>query len=441
MSKKEIEKKVIKKTSNEKRKPKKSARSKKNKKSKHKNLIISLVSAVFIFGFMLDHFNQTYIYSNNIAENISIEGVDVSEMTKEKAIESVHEKNTPKSINLVHNGKKYEILAKDINLKYSVEEAVEEAFDYTKTDSYFENIKRYFDLKKNKKNIEIKPTYDEALLSQAVDKISNEINVDMVNAKVSISHGGSITTTSSQVGKELDIAATKESIYDMLESKKHGNIELKVNTKKPHVTTEDAESVNALLGQYTTKFSNSPNRVANISISARKSSDILLMPGEEFSYNNLTGMRTRSNGYKDAPVIVNGELQEGLGGGVCQVSTTLYNAVLYSGVSITSVRNHSLLSTYAPIGQDAMVNDGGTDFRFKNPYKHPVYVKTSVGNGTVTSKIYGNVNDKKNISIKVDAFKENGKDAAKTYRVYKDSNGNVSHTEYIAKSVYKNPKK
>lgn len=440
MSIKEV-KKVSKKTSNEKKKPKRPKRSKKNKKSKHKNLIISLVAVVFILGFMLDHFNQTYIYNNTIAKDISIEGVDVSEMTKEEAIESVHEKKAPKSINLVHNGQKHEISAQDINLKYSIEEAVEEAFNYTKTDSYFENIKRYFDLKKNKKNLEIKPSYDEALLSQAIEKISNKINVDMVNATVSISHGGSISTTTSQTGKELDIAATKDSIYDMLESKKHGDIELKVNIKKPNVTTEDAESVNALLGQYTTKFGNSSNRVANISLSARKSSDVLLMPGEEFSYNNLTGMRTKSNGYKDASIIVNGELQEGLGGGVCQVSTTLYNAVLYSGVSVTSVSSHSLLSTYVPIGQDAMVNDGGTDFRFKNPYNHPVYVKTSVGNGTVTSKIYGNVNDKKNISIKVDSFKENGKDAAKTYRVYKDANGKIVQTEYIAKSVYKNPKK
>lgn len=441
MSKNESGKKVSTKTSNKNGKPKNSKRSKKNKKSKHRNLIISLGAIIFTLGVMLDHFNQTYIYSNTIADNISIEGVDVSEMTKEKAIESVNEKNVPKDINLVYDGQKYEISAQDINLKYSVEQAVDEAFNYTKTDSYFENVKRYFDLKKDEKNLEIKPSYDEELLSQSIEKISNKINVDMVNAKVSISHGGSISTTPSQTGKELDIAATKESIYDMLESKKHGDIELKVDTKEPHVTTEDAESVNTLLGQYTTKFGNNPSRTTNISVSARKSSDILLMPGEEFSYNNLTGMRTKSNGYKDAPVIVNGELQEGLGGGVCQVSTTLYNAVLYSGASVTSVRNHSLLSSYAPIGQDAMVNDSGTDFRFKNPYNHPIYVKTSVGNGTVTSKIYGNINDKKNISIKVDTFKENGLDAAKTYRVYKDDSGKVVKNEYIATSVYKKPKK
>ncbi|MEG2787866.1 MAG: VanW family protein [Romboutsia sp.] len=440
MSKKASEKKTNKSDSKN-RKPTKARRSKKNQKSKKKNIMITFVAIIFISGFILDHFNQTYIYSNTIAKNIFIEGVDVSQMTKKKAIESVKESNEAKDINLFYNSQKYSISAKDINLKYSVEEAVNTAFNYTKTESYFENVKRYFNLKKNKKNLEIKPSYDEVLLSQAIEKVSNNINVDMVNAKVSISHGGSISTTSSQTGRELDIASTKESIYDMIESKTRKDIELKVNIKEPYITTDAAQSVNSLLAQYTTKFSNSSNRVTNINVAAKKSSDLVLMPGEEFSYNNLTGMRTKSNGYKDAPVIVNGELQEGVGGGVCQVSTTLYNSVLSSGLSVTSVRNHSLLSSYAPIGQDAMVNDSGTDFRFKNPFNHPIYIKTTVGSSSVTSKIYGNEADKKNISIKVDTYKENGLDAAKTYRVYKDSSGNIIQTEYVAKSVYKKPKK
>ena len=129
------------------------------------------------------------------------------------------------------------------------------------------------------------------------------------------------------------------------------------------------------------------------------------------------------------------------GGGVCQVSTTIFNTALYSGMDITSRRNHSLKSSYVPIGQDAMVSDGGSDFRFKNPYNHPVVVKTTVGNGTVSSKIYGNSSDKKNITVRVDPFRENGLEAAKTYVQYRDKNGKVINTKYISKSVYKKPKK
>ena len=123
------------------------------------------------------------------------------------------------------------------------------------------------------------------------------------------------------------------------------------------------------------------------------------MPGEVFSYNTQTGKRTKANGYKDAPVIVNGKLENDVGGGVCQVSSTIFNSALYSGLDITSRQNHSLKSSYVSIGRDAMVSDGGSDLRFKNPYSHPIYIKNVVSDGVITSRIYGNVSDKKNITI------------------------------------------
>lgn len=424
------------------KKQKKFSKVKNLKKNKKTNGIIGAIIVAFSLGIMIYHFNQTYIYSNNIAKNIFIENIDVSQMTKEEAIKAVTKNQSPKNIYLSYEDKKYEILPKDIDLKYNVEETVEEAYNYTKTDKYFENVKRYFSLKDNKKNIEIKPSYDEAKLSEDIQNISNDINIEMVNAKVYISNSGSISASQSTTGKELDIASTKESIINTIKNKEYNEIQLKANIKNPHIKTQDAKSVNTLLAQFTTKFStNASNRTYNIKNAANKSSNVLLMPGEEFSYNNLTGVRNKANGYKDAPVIINGKLEDALGGGVCQVSTTLYNSVLSSGLQLTSRTNHSLVSSYVPLGRDAMVNDSGTDFRFKNPYSHPIYIKNIVGNGTVTSRIYGNSTDKKNIDIKVDTFKENGLDAARTYRLYKDSNQNVIKKEYIDKSVYKKSKK
>ena len=225
----------------------------------------------------------------------------------------------------------------------------------------------------------------------------------------------------------------------LCKNKDYKAIDLKVNIKQPKISTEAAKSVNTLLAEFSTKFStNDSNRVTNIVLSAKATSDVLLMPGEEFSYNNLTGKRTKSNGYKDAPVIINGKLEQDVGGGVCQVSSTLFNSVLYSGLDVTSRRNHSLKSSYVSIGRDAMVSDGGSDFRFKNPYSHPVYIKNTVSNGVITSKIYGNASDKKNISIKVEPYTTGGLDAAKTYIENRDSNGNVIRTQYISNSVYKN---
>ncbi len=412
-------------------------KSEKSKVKKYK--IVGLVAIICVLGVSINYFNKKYIYTNVIAKNIFIEGIDVSNLTKEEAINYVNENVILGELQLNYNGETNVISPDEIDLKYNTSEVVDEAYHYTKTDSYFENVKRFFDLNKNSKNLEIKTLYNENKLSEKIQNISDSINVDMKNAKVYISDSGNISVSSATIGKELDIASTKESIYDAIKNKDYKSIDLKVNIKEPKISTEAVKSVNTLLAEFSTKFSTKDsNRVTNVVLSAKATSDVLLMPGEEFSYNNLTGKRTASNGYKDAPVIINGKLEQDVGGGVCQVSSTLFNSVLYSGLDVTSRRNHSLKSSYVSIGRDAMVSDGGSDFRFKNPYSHPVYIKNTVSNGVITSKIYGNTSDKKNISIKVEPYTTGGLDAAKTYIEYKDSNGKVIRTQYISNSVYKN---
>ena len=412
-------------------------KSEKSKVKKYK--IVELVAIICVLGVSINYFNKKYIYTNVIAKNIFIEGIDVSNLTKEEAINYVNENVILGELQLNYNGETNVISPDEIDLKYNTSEVVDEAYHYTKTDSYFENVKRFFDLNKNSKNLEIKSLYNENKLSEKIQNISDSINVDMKNAKVYISDSGNISVSSATIGKELDIASTKESIYDAIKNKDYKSIDLKVNIKEPKISTEAVKSVNTLLAEFSTKFSTKDsNRVTNVVLSAKATSDVLLMPGEEFSYNNLTGKRTASNGYKDAPVIINGKLEQDVGGGVCQVSSTLFNSVLYSGLDVTSRRNHSLKSSYVSIGRDAMVSDGGSDFRFKNPYSHPVYIKNTVSNGVITSKIYGNTSDKKNISIKVEPYTTGGLYAAKTYIEYKDSNGKVIRTQYISNSVYKN---
>ena len=168
---------------------------------------------------------------------------------------------------------------------------------------YIENVKKYFKLKNEPKEIDLKTSYNEAMLSDKLDKIAEEINVDKVNAKVYISDSGNISYTPSTMGKELDIAHLKENIYKSIEGKEYNDINLKVDTKAPKIDTKDAKSINSLLAEYSTKFSTGQGhegRNENIRIASNKTSNILLMPGEEFSYNNLTGVRNKANGYKDA---------------------------------------------------------------------------------------------------------------------------------------------
>ena len=404
--------------------------------------ILFVVIFICVFAYGINYFNKSYIYNNKIGENISIENIDVSFLSKEEAIKKLQEEIKLNNINLIYNDTKYKISPSDIDLNYNLENLVNKAYNYNKKNEYFKNLEIFFELKKTPKNFNIVPSYDEAKLSNQIEKISSSINIKPVDATILIDDNGNITKTPSNEGIELDIVKAKEDIYSVIKSKDHTDIKLNVEVVKPEVSTTDVESINSVLAEYTTSFSpNNTNRVTNIYLSAQKTSDVLLMPGEEFSYNELTGKRIASNGYKDAPVIINGKLEQDVGGGVCQVSSTLFNSVMYSGLDITSRRNHSLKSSYVPIGQDAMVTDGGSDFRFKNPYNHPIYIKNVLSDGTITSRIYGNNQDMKKINIRVEKFKENGLDAAKTYVEYLDEYGNIVETKYIGKSVYKNPKK
>lgn len=411
------------------------------KKSK-KNIFIAIgiIGIVSISSYIaIKSFNEKYIYNGKISENIYIEGVNVSGMSIDEAKKIVSNTYTPNPLIIDYEGKSFTINPSDIDFKYNTNQVVKEAYDYNKTDSYFENVKRFFKLKKgNKEEFNIKSVYNDNKLNNSIESIAKDINQDVINAKLYISGSGSMSVNPSQIGKEVDINETKILAKKSLDKKDFTKLGLVVKETQPKINTEMVKSVNSVLATHTTSYKgSSAGRAHNIVKAANSTSDILLMPGEEYSYNSLTGTRSKSNGYKEAPVILNGKLEDGIGGGVCQVSTTIYNSVLYSGLEVTQVRNHSLPSSYADMGKDATVADGYLDLKFKNPYDTPIYIKNSAYNGYVTSTIYGNSSNKKNIRIKTQKSRSGNKDIVKTYRETRDSSGNVVNTEFIATSTYK----
>lgn len=143
----------------------------------------------------------------------------------------------------------------------------------------------------------------------------------------------------------------------------------------------------AALGSYSTYFSTGSGREENIRLATEALNGVLLMPGWQISFNDQTGLRTTENGYQPARVIENGVYVDGIGGGVCQVSSTLFNAVLEAGLGIEERHCHSLRSSYVPAGRDATVADNALDFVFSNPYDFPVKLAASAGNGTCTFSV------------------------------------------------------
>lgn len=373
-----------------------------------------------------------------IHKNITIENISVGKLTKEEAV-NILEKTYPlDNFNITYNNESWTIKPEDIELSFHIEERVDEALNYTRSKSIWNNIKRKGKLNINKPyNIKIKATYNEVKLSKQLEKIYEKVNVEAVDATFYVEPSGEIKRSESKEGRDVDISKLKDDIYNMINKKKIKDINLPVLTLYPKTSTKQVKSINSILGQFSTSFNDSTSRGSNIHVAGESTSDVLLMPGETFSYNKKTGARNWVNGYQSAPIIVGGRVVNGEGGGVCQVSTTIYNAALLSGLTIDEVHNHSLPSRYAPRGRDATVSYGYTDLKFTNPYTHPVYIKNIVGNGAITSKIYGCNLDRERIVIRMEEEYLKDKITVKTYRLYLDEENNVMRRELVNTSIYK----
>lgn len=148
--------------------------------------------------------------------------------------------------------------------------------------------------------------------------------------------------------------------------------------------------INTKISSFTTKFNlGDVNRSGNIKIAASYVNGTVVMPGEVYSMNKTLGPRLESKGYKEAPIIINGTHVPGLAGGICQVTTTVYNAALLANFPILERRPHQLRVGYVPAGRDATISGDAIDMKFKNTNKFPIYIKASVNQGSITVTIYG----------------------------------------------------
>ena len=161
---------------------------------------------------------------------------------------------------------------------------------------------------------------------------------------------------------------------------------------KAQKTTQDigTEAFPDLLATFSTKYNaGDRDRTTNLILAAQKINGTVLLPGEEFSYNKTVGERTIEAGYKMAATFSNGKVVDGLGGGICQISSTLYDAVVMANLQITKRRNHQFITSYLPGGKDATVVWGSQDFKFINSRKYPVRITMSVSGGTATAQVWG----------------------------------------------------
>ena len=268
-----------------------------------------------------------------------------------------------------------------------------------------------------------------------LDAVYNEIHKEPINAYYT---QNPFNVYPSEEGLDFNISLD-EAKNILQESTDECVIPLK--TLYPEVTTNmiGTEAFPDLLSDFSTRYAASNrNRTTNLIIASNKINGTVLMPGEIFSYNKIVGERTIAAGYKEAPIYVEGKVQDGLGGGICQIATTLYNAALFANLEIVERSNHQFVPSYANASRDATVVYGAIDFKFKNNREYPIKIVCSVTNGIANFKIFG-LKTENDYNVQITS-RVTGSTANAIYsEAYKtlSQNGNIISTERISRDTYK----
>jgi vancomycin resistance protein YoaR len=223
-----------------------------------------------------------------------------------------------------------------------------------------------------------------------LEKLASEVNREPQSATFAVKPGG-IGIVPHESGLALDLPATAAAIQKAVFSRSRRTAQLVVRVTPPERTTRQALAmgITGVVASYTTTYGGTPGRLHNVQLVARLIDDTLIAPGQVFSFNETTGERNADRGFQEAPVIINGELQNAIGGGVCQVSTTVFNAAFEAGLSIEARTNHALYISHYPLGRDATVNFPDLDLEFTNDTGTWLLLRTFVGAGSLTVNLYG----------------------------------------------------
>ena len=228
-----------------------------------------------------------------------------------------------------------------------------------------------------------------ASLARSVDRDPRDATFRVVS--------GGIELVPSHPGRTLDLDAARKALQKAVFSSSGRAATVATSTTRAARTTEVARAmgIEEVVGSYTTTYGGTPGRLHNVQLVAELIDGALVAPGARFSFNQTTGERNAAKGFEEAPVIINGELESGIGGGVCQVSTTVFNAAFEAGLSIEKRTNHALYISHYPIGRDATVNYPDLDLVFRNDTDHWLLLRTFVSPGSLTVNLYGTSPDRR----------------------------------------------
>lgn len=369
-----------------------------------KGIVLGLIAVVVIaagtFGYIKykdiqkEKRMQKLLNVETIYEGITVNGQPVGGLSTDNAIAKLEESlNKPILGNeiLISRGEVQKAVKfTDIDAKYDVEDATFTAYQIARNGDIDNRYSVYEALEKNGMDVDANFVYDETKLDGILQKINEAVTVGVQDSQLK-RENGKFTITDEVEGYTMNVAKTKADVVELLKEAKSGNVIVTGDITEPKIKKEDNEKSTSLIGTFYTKYTGSEKlgRNVNLRVGCEHITGTVVKPGDVFSMNEALGDQTYENGYRNAAVIVNGKLEDGLAGGVCQITTTLYNAVVKAELDVVERKNHSLTVGYVPLGQDAAIAGNYTDFKFKNSTEYPIYVEAYIASGKLVTNVYG----------------------------------------------------
>lgn len=394
------------------------------KKSKKAGLILTVGAALFLAAGAPALADET----DTISKIVYIGGVNVSGMTEEQATKAVEEKlgkGTGGNYTVKIGDETTTATAEDFGMEWTNREVVHEAMEVAKGGNLIKQYKDKKDLQVEPKNFEVAYAPNKQAVKTYVEKLAEEYNRDAEEGDITFANGYP-EVTGGETGIAVNVDQSVSSIMKALEG---DGTELTVvaEVQKPSVTKEELSQVKDVLGTATTYYGSSYERNTNVEVGASKINGTLIMPGETFSVTAAVTPFNADNGYYPAPSYESGQVVDTYGGGICQVSTTLYNAVLKAELQVDERHNHTMLVSYVDPSKDAAIAEGLMDFVFTNNTDAPIYIYGVGYQGTLNFTIYGHETRDPNRSISFRSETLSQTDASTNVKLVAKSDQNIGY--------------
>lgn len=353
-------------------------------------IIILILIAIFIFIFIC----FSYIISKEIIySNIKIQGIDVGSLSKNQAKEKItlHFKDilNDKVLLLSCEEKIWEVPYNEFDANYNIDQSINEAYALGKEGNLFYKIRNYLILNNKGKDISLNIEVNSDKIKERIELLAEEVEEDATDAKIKYEDGEFIITSEKE-GVSLQKMETEMLLIDGMKNLSEQVINLPIKHTNPKITATMLKNIKEKMASFTTRFNpDKEERTENLKIASNMINGKVLLPGEIFSAFETIGPITNTNGYKNAPVMINGKLEQDVGGGVCQVVTNVYNVAVRSNLEIIERRHHSFPVSYVTIGQDATIAGDWIDMKFKNTLNHPIYIQIYLSGDNLITNIYG----------------------------------------------------